>query len=922
MLRGTREGADHVTHVVAGPDLLGREDERRRLHQLVGHARNGRGGALLLVGDPGIGKTTLLRAATDHLPGEQVLRLAGFEAESTMPFAAVERLLRPLRDHLTALPARHLQALRVASGEAAGPPPDRFLVGLGILGLLAVAGGERPVVVVVDDAHLLDPESLDALAFVARRLEAESAALLMAGRSDPDFEARTAGVDLLLLGGLDQETAVRLLARSLPEPIDPPVALQIAAATGGNPLALVDLAHELTVKQLTESSFGDEPVPIGRHLEAFYLRQVRLLDPGGQLWLLVAAADSTGNLDLIEAAARELELDAAAGEAAESSGLIELGRDVRFRHPLVKSAAYNAAPGKDRRRVHRALSVIAEKMGLRELEAWHAAKATLGTDEEVAQRLELVADLAAERGGFASRARVLTQASALTPEGARKYARLVRAAEAALAAGTAQLAKNLVDEVDEELLDPVSRGRLISLGADYAMFTAAPGLVRAGADKLDAAALFHGEDPELEQSALMRAWDWSLPAERLATGTTWTELGERLRAGAEVRKGHAATILRAVSALILLPYAEAVPVIRAALDAYEAMDDEDMLAYGQGSVALSTALWDDGARHRLLQRWADVARDTGSLQQLDGALWVLSLAEAMGGTPRRAQHYMEQVRELRRAIGYDAEHVVNVAVLAWSSATRGQVLDIAAMIQAMGFGGVHSSAMATLATVDIAEGAYDAAYEKLKPLVDDPFFHLSALPYPDFVEAALRTGRVEEAAEVLGRLEAVAEANRAGWALGAAARVRALMAPDGEAEQHFLQAIEHLQRTSVSIELGRAHLGYGEWLRRCRRRADAATQLSIAEDLFARAGAEPFTDRAQRELRATGGTAAAGPDGATPALTAQEQTVAELAASGHTNAEIGATMFLSPNTVDYHLRKVFQKLGISSRRQLADRLPD
>lgn len=911
-----------MTHVVEEGEVVGRDDELRRLALTVGHARNGRGGALLLVGDPGIGKTTLLRATTSAATGVQVIHLAGFEAESTMPFAAVERLVRPLREHLPSIPPRHQQALRVAAGEATGPPPDRFLVGLGVLGLLAVAGGVEPVLVVVDDAHLLDAESLDAVAFVARRLEAESAALLMAGRTDPDFESRTAGVEVLRLDGLGQDAAVSLLARSLQEPIDPPVALQIAAATGGNPLALVDLAHELTVKQLTESSFGDEPVPIGRHLEAYYLRQVRLLDPGGQLWLLVAAADSTGNLDLIEAAARELDLGPTAGEAAESSGLVELGRDVRFRHPLIKSAAYNAAPGKDRRRVHRALSVIADKMGLRELEAWHAAKATLGTDEEVAQRLELVADLAAERGGFASRARVLAQASALTPEGGRKYARLVRAAEAALAAGTAQLAKDLVDEVDEDLLDPVSRGRLISLGADHAMFTAAPGLVRAGADKLEAAALFHGEDPELEQSALMRAWDWSLPAERLATGTTWLELGERLRAGAEVREGHAATILRAISALILLPYAEAVPVIREALDAYDVMDDEAMLTYGQGSVALATALWDHAARGRLLRRWADVARDSGSLQQLDGALWVLSLSEAMGGTPRRAQHYMEQVRELRRAIGYDAEHVVNVAVLAWSSATRAQVPALTELILAMGFGGVHSSAQATLAVVDLAEGRPEAAYERLKPLVDDPFFHLAALPYPDFVEAAHRSGHEAEALETLERLDANAAANRSPWALGAAARARALVSPDAEAEQHFRRAIRLLEDRGIVIELGRSHLGYGEWLRRRRRRAEAAAQLRLAEELFLRAGAEPFVDRVRRELRAAGGAAASGRDGSTSALTPQEQTVAELAAAGHTNAEIGATMFLSPNTVDYHLRKVFQKLGISSRRQLAEQLPD
>ncbi|GLY17417.1 hypothetical protein Kisp01_44310 [Kineosporia sp. NBRC 101677] len=390
-------------------EVLGREVEAQQIGKTLGHARHGRGGALLVVGEPGIGKTTLLRSSTtgageDTGPaGMRRIQVDGFEAEAQMPFAAVQRLVMPLRDYLPALPERHLRALEVASGRAAGPPPDRFLIGLGVLGLLAAAGSQRPVLCAIDDAHLFDPESLDALAFVARRLEAESVAVVFAARPDDNVDAHMAGVPRLPLGGLSLEHSVRLLARSVAEPIDPAVGAQIAVATGGNPLALTDLARELTVRQLTESSLGDQPFPVGRRLESFYVRQIRALGNEVQEWLLVAAADATGDLALISEAAAKLGLPESAADGAEEAGLVELAAQVRFRHPLVRSAAYNAAAGRIRRRVHHALSEVADSMGRADLEAWHAAKATLGTDEAVAARLEKAADRAGERGGFTSR---------------------------------------------------------------------------------------------------------------------------------------------------------------------------------------------------------------------------------------------------------------------------------------------------------------------------------------------------------------------------------------------------------------------------------------------------------------------------------------------------------------------------------------
>ena len=477
---------------MGGVPLLGREAEERRLGSLLTAARNGRGGTLLVLGEPGIGKTTLL-GTTVHR-GMRELRVAGYEAESTIPYAALHRLMLPLRSHVPSLSTFHRRALGVAAGTEPGPPPDRFLVGMGVLALVAAASESTPLVCTVDDAHHLDAESLEALTFVARRLEAESAALVFAGREEPGLTERMAGIPVLHLPGLESDAAVRLMQSALPEPIDPAAASQIVAATGGNPLALLDLARELDARRLTESSLADEPIPVGRHLEAFYLRRVRHLDQDLQRWLLVAAADSTGNVDLIRSAAKELGVQDVVGEGAELAGLVTSDGTVEFRHPLVQSAVYNSATGPDRRRVHRALSLAAADHALVELEAWHASKATIGTDPEVADRLERVADLAGRRGGFLSRASVLAQAASLTPTGETKNARLVGAAEAAVAAGAVEVSETLLDEVDPAAVSAPLRGRLITVRAMHALFTGDPALLHGAAEMLEAADCFHGVD--------------------------------------------------------------------------------------------------------------------------------------------------------------------------------------------------------------------------------------------------------------------------------------------------------------------------------------------------------------------------------------------------------------------------------------------
>jgi hypothetical protein len=522
--------------------LLGRDDERRRIADVLGAARNGRGGALALLGEPGVGKSSLL---ADAIAGTEfdVVQVDGYESESAMPYAAVQRAVGHLEDHLPAIPQRQQRTLQVASGVVDGPPPDRYLVGLGVLSLLAVAGTRRPVLCAVDDAHLLDAESLDVLAFVARRLRAERVALVLAGRVASGLEERLTGMPVLDVGGLAPEPAAQVLQRAAAEPFAPTAAAAIVRATGGNPLALTDLAADPLLRELVGLGLGPDPVPIGSHLEAHYLRRVMHTPEAVQRWLLLAAADSSGDVRLLDAAAGRCGVGVDDGEAAESAGLVSLGPSVRFRHPLVRSAVYGSASGTQRRRAHRALAEAAADLGLVEAEAWHASRAVTGVDPEVADRLERAAALAARRGGSTSRASILTRAAELTPPGPARGSRQVAAAEATLEAGAADVAQRLLETVDDADLDPVARGRSISVRSAAALFRADPDGVRAAtADHLRAADEFRGRDAGREQQALLAAFEMCLTAERLVAGTTLEQVGRRIAQGADDADGPTAVV--------------------------------------------------------------------------------------------------------------------------------------------------------------------------------------------------------------------------------------------------------------------------------------------------------------------------------------------------------------------------------------------
>ncbi len=913
------EVAEEVSAVAP---LLGRSHDSQLIRGLITAARNGTSGALILRGDPGIGKTTLLRSATQSISGATVLRVTGFHAESALPYAGLQRLGMPLQSLLGEIPRRQREALEVASGVADGPPPDRYLVGLGVFSLLAAAGLRQPVVCVVDDAHQLDRESLEVLAFVARRLQAESAVLLFSARDDDSFDLITAGIPSHRLSGLDSLSAVQLLRESTSGAFDPYLATQIAEQTGGNPLAMVDLAHEFTIQQLTDASLVEQPSPIGRRLELHYIRELRAQPMSVQKWLLLAAAEPTGSTELIEGAASQLGLDADAAGSVERSGFVSVDRRaVRFRHPLVRSAVYGAFPAAERRGAHDALARSAAERRLWDVEAQHSAAAATGTDDGVADRLEAAADRAATRGGLSSRANLLARAAELTSTAGVRSDRRIAAAESAAGAGAAQFAISLLDELEDDALDGIGRGRAVSLRAMLAVFLGDPGgVLRSSADLLAAAEAFHGLAPELEQRTLIRAFEFALTTEWMMKDVSLQELGQRLHEGAEVQEGPLAIALRALSAHILLPYDQAVPLMRAAVEMLQAADDAALLELGVFGVALTMGLWDERACAELLERTARIARDNGSLRMLDTALWVLSILELVRGNPTAAGRYIEQVRELRRAIGYAAEQVVNASYLAWVGAPRAQVEAIAEAIIGTGFGGAWTIAMMGLSVRDVAEGHYVDGYARLKPMVDRPFLQVTYQQWPDYVEAAVRSGHPEVAAEAARQLRHHAEVSGTPWVRGLADRSDALLATDPQAESLFLSAIAWLEQSTAIGDLGRAHLLYGEWLRRMKRRRDAREQLRTALSIFEGAGAPAFAARARSELAATGEQSPRTEVSGVASLTPREATIASMAAAGNTNQEISSTLFISTNTVDYHLRKVFRKLGVSSRRQLSDTL--
>ncbi|MFJ2298592.1 helix-turn-helix transcriptional regulator [Oerskovia paurometabola] len=952
----------------ASPDVLvGREREQRLLAATLADARRGASRVLVLRGEPGTGKSTLLGRAGGAAHDFTVLRLVGTETEADLPFAAIQRALLPLAARIETLPAPQADALRVALGTSSGPAPDRFLVSLAVLSLLADLSDDAPTLVLADDAQWLDRESLDVLAFVGRRLHAEPVALVLAVRTGTPGESALTDLPTVDLVGLARDEALALLRGRVGTALDPQVADSIVRATGGNPLALLDLSDELSAAQLAGRAVLGAPLPVGSHLEEHYQRLTRAYRPATRRWLLLAAAEPAGDVAYVAAAAASMGLPDDASAPPERDRLVSVDREVTFRHPLVRSAVYRGATGSERRAAHAALADVTDRAADVDLRAWHLSAATPGPDEAAAVALEAGAVRAHARGGYAARAAFLARTVELTAPGPRRDERAVSAAEAASLAGSPVRALALLEGVDGASLAPDVLARGLMARAVAPKYSGAP---RAAAESpglfLRAAHALRPTDPAAARDALLSAFGEILAAEsaagdgvlaalarEAATLSTPGPAGGRTGTGFGVGVGVgtvgegavslstgdrpdelAPTLLIALAALATTPDARCVPALRAAVDAMRepgATASETFRRHGLLAVAATTALWDDAARDALLRQAAAQARAAGALPTLDSVLWVLSLCETVMGQLDSADRLLAEVHELREAVGLSPEQArvfANVELLAWhgpdSPALRDRIDGAERAAAHLGIGGAVSLARTARALLDLAAGDHAAAFEGMSVVAREGFMQVGTRVLPDLVELAVRAGHDDVARSALDRLADVTLASGAPWGLGVLSRSRALLAPEGEADAHFRDAVGHLSRTRAVADLARAHLLHGEWLRRRRRRREAAAALATALDLFERMGADPFAARARRELSAVTGRAPAPRDRPTTGLTAQEQTVVELAVTGATNAEIAANLFISTHTVHYHLRKAFRKLGVTSRRQLAHalRTPD
>ncbi|WP_240669699.1 AAA family ATPase [Actinoplanes solisilvae] len=894
--------------------LFGRDAECAALDAMVAGARHGRSSALVVRGEPGVGKTALLTYAMTQAP--RAARIGGVESEATFPFAALHRLLVPLLPERDRLPPGQRAALEVACGLDEGPPADLYLVSLAALTLIAAVPG----VYVVDDAQWLDQESLRSLAFVARRLHAEGVVLLFGWRSTA--ASPPVGVPLRDLSGLSPDAATALLAEVADGPLDPGLAAEIAHATGGNPLALTDLGRELTGEQLRGTSPLPSPVPIGGRLEAHYSAQVRDYPAATRAWLLVAAAGDGDPEAQVVAAAASLGAGVFDAAPAESDRLVTGAPPLTFRHPLMRSAVYGDATPVERRAAHAALAAATGRPEDADRRAWHLAAAAAGPDEATAAELERSADRAGARGGHAARATFLARAAELTADPGRKARRRTGAAEAALLAGAPLRALSMLDDVVPEMLDDRHRGTALLVRANAATTAGVLQANRhASAICLTAAEAFGDACPARAQSAILFAIEHEVAVEDLIMDTTAGEIAAAARKTAG--DGPAAALLAAYASVTENGPVVAAPVLRRAVDAMTdlTLPDADLLRHVVVAVYVSTLAWDDRSRRLILERAEAAAHRTGALQALDLVHFMAVMSDTSLGRLTEADRHDIAGRRLRRAIGITAEREPvwrHPELTAWRIGPDGDesLRAMPSAFEALGLGSMRSLTSQSLAIHDIASGRYASARDRLLPLSSEGRY---ARVLPDLVECALRAGDRATATRAHAELSRAAGAASTDWAIGLLHRSGALLAGG---DSLFRRAIERLDVTLARGDAARARLLYGEWLRRRRRRREAREQLGAALEIFEAERACAFAHRAGRELDALGGSVRNPVRENETALTPQEAAVARLARDGGTNAEIAAHLYLSASTVDYHLRKVYRKLGVRSRRELRESLHD
>ncbi len=905
--------------------LLDRQRERAALDGLLGDLRSGRGRALVVRGEAGVGKSALLEYLAGAAAEMRVARAAGVESEMELAFAGLHLLCAPLLGRLDGLPGPQRDALGVAFGLREGTAPDQFLVGLAVLTLLAEAAEDRPLLCVIDDAQWLDLASAQVLAFVARRLLAEPVALIFGAREPGE---QFAGLAELELRGLPEQEARTLLRSVVRFGLDDRVRDRIVAETAGNPLALLELPRGLDSAQLAGRFGLADVLPVPARIEQSFRRRLGALPADTRSLLLVAAAEPAGDPVLVWRGAQRLGIAAWAAEPAQADGLMEIGARVRFRHPLVRSAVYSAASAPERQAAHRALAEVTDRDRDPDRRAWHLAAAAPWPDEEVAAELERSAGRAQARGGMAAAVAFLRRAVELTPEPAPRSERALGAAQASLQAGAFDAALELLATAAAGPLDELQHGRVNLLRGQIA-FASGPG-GEALALLMKAARQLEPLDAALARDTYLDAWYAATFAGKFAGPDSLDEVARAARSAPPPAGAprFSDLLLDGLAVLVTEGRAQAAPLLRrsARVFAEEEIPAAERRRWSAVAGIAAVTVWDEESYYTINDRELQACREAGMLTQL--VLWVNSMAwlTVLRGDFAAAASLVAEGEAIAAATGTRLAPLGAVLLAGF----RGAEAEAAPLIEAVSTAaraagqdvGVQTSQWAA-AVLYNGLGRYETALAEAQQVAGQgPGQTISMWTLPELIEAASRTGQTRLADDALDQLAEATSVGQTDWGQGVYARSRALLSEGESAERWYREAADRLSRTFRRTELARTHLLYGEWLRREGRRAEARTQLGTAHEMFSTIGMQAFAERARRELLATGETVRKRTTGTHDQLTPQEAQIARLARAGLSNPEIAGQLFLSPRTVEYHLAKVFTKLDISSRRQLRQALHD
>jgi DNA-binding CsgD family transcriptional regulator len=903
--------------------LLGRGRERETLDRLLAEVLGGNARVLVVRGEPGVGKSALLGYLRDQVVGGRLLSAVGVEAEMELAYSGLHQLCAPLLDHLDALPVPQREALATIFGLRVGPAPDRFLVGLATLTLLAEVAEPHGLFCIVDDAQWLDQASAQVLGFVARRLLAERVALVCGARVGTG-EPVLAGLPELRITGLDDEDARRLLLRNMHAPLDAVVREQVIAESNGNPLALLELPRAWTAADVAGGYGVPSTHAVAGKIEESYLRRLARLPADSQLLALAAAAEPLGNPVLLHRAADALGIDLDAAAPAADEGLFTVGRRVRFAHPLVRSAIYGAASRDDRRRAHGALAEATDAATDPDRRAWHRAHATSSPDEHVAVELERSASRAQSRGGLAAAAAFLSAATELTPDPVQRARRAVGAASANVQAGAFDAAQAMLTLAGNGPADELQRSMMDLVRAQLAFASSrgneATALLLAAAQRLEPL------NATLARETYLDAFSAAMFGARLNAAVGVAEVARAARAAAA---GSGPVADRLLDALVALS-ADYTTAVRPCQEALRGLREDqtlpdDKLRWLWLGCVIALEVWDDESAYVLSDRHLDTARRTGALSELSLALSSRIPVRVLCGELGPATSMVAEAQSVEEMTGITSAPYAALIVGAW----RGQIRETRRLIdstlrQAVSRGEGVGVAICeySRAVLCNAAGQYEQGAVAARSASEYGEVVAENWGLTELIEAAARCGRTELATEALNRLAVKAQASGTAWVRGIRARCSALLSDGDSAGELYREAIDQLGRTRVRAELARSHLLYGEWLRRANRRADARAELNYAYEMFNSMAMTAFAERAYRELLATGATVRKRQVENQLDLTAQEMQIARLARDGLSNPEIGAQLYISARTVEWHLRKIFAKLGVSSRRQLRGLLLD